>query len=191
MRALRSRAGTRQDLELAGSIPGLSIPGAGVAEDVEVHFVGWVESTPGGVTVAGRVTAPWSGMCRRCLETARGTIEADVRELCIDPRDTSIGEPDVTRSDDEMYRLGADELDIEPIVRDACILDLPLAPLCSESCGGLCPSCGANRNKEMCSCAEPSDERWSGLASLGAGEAAQVVEQVQVEQVEETEQEAE
>jgi uncharacterized protein len=68
---------------------------------------------------------------------------------------------------DETYPLGVGLLDLAPLVRDACILELPLAPLCSEDCRGLCPECGVNRNIEQCACAPGGDPRWAVLASLG------------------------
>jgi uncharacterized protein len=68
--------------------------------------------------------------------------------------------------DDEAYPLAGDVLDLEPLARDAVLLDLPLAPLCAEDCLGLCPQCGINRNEETCSCEEPADPRWSALDSL-------------------------
>jgi uncharacterized protein len=52
------------------------------------------------------------------------------------------------------------------VVRDACILDLPLAPLCRADCAGLCPECGVNRNLEQCSCDAPTDPRWDALRAL-------------------------
>ena len=168
VRSLRSRSGTRQDVHLAGVIPDLSVSDSEVPAGAEVRFDGWVESTLGGVTIAGRVTAPWSGTCRRCLEPATGVLEAEVRELCRDPRDTAAEASGDSADGDEAYPVGSDELDVEPIVRDACILELPLAPLCAESCLGLCPTCGTNRNRDQCSCDAPIDQRWSALAGIGS-----------------------
>ena len=62
---------------------------------------------------------------------------------------TLVVEGDGTRT---TYPLPGDELDLEPLAHDACILELPLAPLCGEDCLGLCPECGVNRNLEPCSC---------------------------------------
>jgi hypothetical protein len=83
---------------------------------------------------------------------------------------------------DESYVVGADELDVEPVVRDACILELPLAPLCSESCRGLCPTCGANRNRDECLCEQEVDPRWSALAGLVSGNAEAAMKSEQAEQ---------
>ena len=161
VRPLRSRPGTRRQVHLEGPLPGMFVSSARVADDATVRFDGYVESTLGGVTVAGEVTAPWTGVCRRCLEPAEGEVVAEVRELCRDPGEAAWEE-------DEPYPVGHDELDLQPIVRDACILELPLAPLCSDGCLGLCPTCGANRNRDECSCDVPTDTRWSALAGLGS-----------------------
>jgi uncharacterized protein len=57
-------------------------------------------------------------------------------------------------------------LDLESLARDAVMLELPLAPLCSEDCLGLCPQCGANRNETSCTCVIAGDPRWSALDAL-------------------------
>jgi uncharacterized protein len=69
------------------------------------------------------------------------------------------------------YPLSADWLDLEPLAHDACILELPLAPLCRNDCLGLCPECGVNRNNETCTCTARTDPRWAALDSLGGVEA--------------------
>ena len=182
VRSLRSRPGTREEVHLAGPIADMSVSSAEVPEGAEVRFDGWIESTLGGVTVAGRVSAPWSGVCRRCLEEASATLIAEVRELCRDPRDAALDPIGTGEEGDESYVVGADELDVEPVVRDACILELPLAPLCSESCRGLCPTCGANRNRDECLCEQEVDPRWSALAGLVSGNAEAAMKSEQAEQ---------
>ena len=166
VRSLRATPGTRKELHVAGALSELRVRDAWVPDDKEVRFDGFIESTLGGVTVGGAVTAPYEGVCRRCLEAASGEIRAEVREICRERRRGS-EEPD----EDEPYPLGVDALDLQPIVHDACILELPLAPLCSESCLGLCPTCGVNRNRTECSCDAPTDARWAALAGLSEGEA--------------------
>jgi len=161
--ALRRRPGSRLDVEVTAPIDELAVSNSWVPEGAEVHFKGAVESAVGGVTVTGRVRAPYEGTCRRCLDTARGELDIAIRELCVDEPDPELG-----------YGVGKDWLDLEPIVRDACILDLPLAPLCRDDCKGLCPECGANRNRESCSCATSADPRWAALASVSSeGQAEQ------------------
>ena len=158
--ALQANPGTRRAVELEGTLAGLGLEtsAVAVAEDEPVRFAGVLEAVHDGILVTGTVRTRWHGRCRRCLEPAEGELVVEVRELCVEHGD-----------DETTYALGHEELDLEPIVHDACILELPLAPLCSEECLGLCPECGANRNTEPCGCAAVSDPRWSALRLLADG----------------------
>jgi uncharacterized protein len=52
-------------------------------------------------------------------------------------------------------------------LRDMIVLEVPLKPVCRETCRGLCPRCGANLNDEQCSCGEKTpDPRWDALRKL-------------------------
>ena len=56
---------------------------------------------------------------------------------------------------------------IDDLVRETILLVLPLKPLCSEDCKGLCPVCGTDLNKSQCSCVkEETDPRWEKLKGL-------------------------
>jgi uncharacterized protein len=126
-------------------------------EDIVVDAV--LELVPGGVVVSGTVRAPFVSECRRCLGPVGGTVSAEVREVYqagVAPNDA-----------EEIYPLSGDQLDLEPLARDAVLLELPLAPLCAEGCRGLCPTCGANLNEGSCSCPGTArDPRWTGLDAL-------------------------
>ncbi len=66
-----------------------------------------------------------------------------------------------------MYPYQGEEVDLEPLLREQILLAVPFAPLCSESCRGLCPVCGIDRNTGTCTCeAVPPDPRWSALKNL-------------------------
>jgi len=59
-------------------------------------------------------------------------------------------------------------LDLTNEIREAIILNLPAYPRCSESCKGLCSSCGANLNKSGCECnTDHGSDCWSMLDVLG------------------------
>lgn len=152
---LRRELGTRWHEVRRGSLPDLVCSGSAVPEEAEVEADVVLESILGGVAVTGTVRAPWRGSCRRCLAPAAGQVEVAVREHFTEDGD---GE--------ETYPLRDGEVDLEPLVRDAVLLDLPQAPLCRPDCRGLCPSCGADRNEQPCSCQPPRDERWAALDSL-------------------------
>ena len=149
--------GSRREEHVRGHVEGAegsasSVPGD---EDVAADLI--LESLSGGAVVAaGTIDSPWSGECVRCLGPARGRLHVTVRELYEPGSDA-----------EETYPLVGDQIDLEPLVRDAVLLELPLAPLCTDDCQGLCPVCGVNRNLTSCTCAaEARDPRWSALDDL-------------------------
>ncbi len=154
--------GQRRQVELEGLLPDIESSGVAVGGEVLARLT--LESVSGGALVAsGTVSAEWIGECRRCLGAATGTVAAEVRELFERGSD-----------EEETYGLQGAEVDVEPLVRDAVLLELPLAPLCREACQGLCPECGANRNDDDCGHQpEDRDPQWAALDQLGRAEGAQ------------------
>lgn len=142
-------------LREAGIDPGRSVVPAGTEIEVELTLVPF----EGGVQAEGTVTAPWVGTCRRCAEPVSGLLRITVRERFAD-------DPLAGSSDEELYPISDDTIDLTPLVRDAVVLELPMAPLCREDCAGLCPRCGANRNEAECGCVAPKDPRWANLDVL-------------------------
>lgn len=160
---LRRSVGNRRRELRRGRVGELRVAESVVAGTAEVEAVALVDSVDGGVEVTATVTAPWSGECRRCLRPLGGELRTSVREMY---RPRARGEP----PDEETYPLGGDQLDLRPLVRDALLLALPIAPLCREDCLGLCPSCGADLNNGPCGCPAPAaDPRWAPLERLLPG----------------------
>jgi uncharacterized protein len=105
----------------------------GVPEGAELQLEVQLERVSDGVLVTGTVQAPLAGECARCLDSFASAAEVRFTELfCRDADD----------EDADGYRLHGDLLDLEPALRDALVLELPLAPLCAEDCPGLCSECG-------------------------------------------------
>lgn len=152
---LRRVLGTRWHEVRSGPIDDLACTGSEVPPGAVLQADVTLTSIAGGITVTGVVTAPWTGECRRCLLAASGTLTIPVRELYTEDGD---GE--------ETYPLVNDQVDLEELVHDAVLLELPIAPLCDEECRGLCPVCGANRNEESCRCETPRHDRWAALDVL-------------------------
>ena len=58
-------------------------------------------------------------------------------------------------------------LDLSAWARDVVALALPDKILCRADCAGICAGCGADLNREACTCGPPEpDARWAGLAEL-------------------------
>jgi uncharacterized protein len=131
-----------------------------VPEGAEAEYRFLLESYTGGIMATGDVTVPWWGLCRRCTVAVHGVLEIALKERFCDP--PARGEPE----DEEAYPIVEDTVDLGPLVHEAILAELPLAPLCAEACLGLCPFCGIDRNQEQCSCVAPRDPRWASLDVL-------------------------
>ena len=69
--------------------------------------------------------------------------------------------------DDELYPYEGEKLDLTDAFFDNLFLEMPMTTVCSESCKGLCPVCGADLNRGQCSCSNQTiDARLSALESL-------------------------
>lgn len=119
-----------------------------------------LESVVEGVLVTGSASAPTTGQCSRCLDPIAGDVEVELTELFAFPDSTT----DETTEEDEVSRVVDDRVDLEPVVRDALVLALPLVPLCSEDCAGLCSGCGVKwADLEPGHGHETIDPRWAAL----------------------------
>lgn len=105
-----------------------------------------------------RAGAHVAGPCWRCLEIARPEVVLDATEVSIVGAD----DPELV----SLY-LHQDVLNLADWARDAVVEALPTTILCTTSCAGLCPMCGANLNEGPCGCVpDPVDSRWAALAEL-------------------------
>jgi len=128
-------------------------PGGGIELDLRL------ESVMEGVLVSGTARAPLTGECGRCLDAVEDEIVVDVQELFVyDGSDAD---------DDGTARMEGDLLDLEPVLRDAVVLALPLTPLCTPDCGGLCADCGDRLDDLPPDHAHGApDPRWAALQDL-------------------------
>lgn len=162
-RALGRRPGSmREESRTVPAPESLGVEMVGVPEGADIELDYRLEAVMEGVLVSGTARAPLTGECARCLEPISSSIEVDFQELFVYP-DTRSGE---SAGEDERH-LEGDLIDLEPVVRDAMVLALPLSPLCEDDCPGLCPECGVRLAD-----AEPDhhhdavDPRWAALQGM-------------------------
>ncbi len=118
------------------------------------------EAVVEGVLVTGDVATMVDASCARCLREVNEEISLEVVELFV-------GEGHEVPDEDEVYEVEGFEIDLEPMLRDAVTLALPLNPLCRSDCKGLCAHCGKDLNEGPCSCRqEEIDPRWAALSEL-------------------------
>ncbi|MGY1617680.1 YceD family protein [Geodermatophilus sp. SYSU D00691] len=133
----------------------------GVPGGAEVRLRLRLESVMEGVLVSGEVDVPVVGSCARCLDPVEDTLELDVQELFAYEGSTT----EETSEEDEVRLVENDRIDLEPMVRDLVVLSLPLSPVCSEDCSGLCADCGQRLDDLPADHShEVVDPRWAGLA---------------------------
>ena len=146
---------------IAEAPDGIGTDVIGVPPGSSVEFELRLESVVEGVLVTGAAEVTLTGQCGRCLEPISFDEEIDLQELYLYPDK----EPD----DEEASRLEDDLLDLEPLLRDTVVLDLPYTPLCRPDCAGLCPDCGANLNTDPDHAHDDRiDPRWAGLSGWTA-----------------------
>jgi uncharacterized protein len=96
-----------------------------------------------GVLVRAALSTTIEGTCARCLREVEVPIEVSLDEEALPSIDLASGLPADTAAEPEVARLNSHhELELAALVADAISLAEPIAPLCEESCPGLCPSCG-------------------------------------------------
>ena len=164
------------DLEILEpvGVPLVAVPAGDVIE-VDMRL----ESVAEGILLSADVYAIAKGECIRCLDPVEITVERKIQELYrYEPTNDKGGKrkKHSSRTDtsneidldavDELW-LDGNEMNLEVPIRDAIVLDLPVNPLCSQACLGLCPDCGEKWEKlPEDHVHEVIDARWAGLAGL-------------------------
>ncbi|MFF7476524.1 YceD family protein [Streptomyces sp. NPDC008092] len=143
----------------------------GVPQGAPVELELRLESVMEGVLVTGTARAQAEGECVRCLEPVGQELEADFQELFsypdADDRGRVIAEPGDDAEDDEDRFFIEDGLfDLEPVLRDAVVLALPMQPVCQDDCLGLCSECGARLTDDPDHHHDAVDIRWAALQGL-------------------------
>lgn len=128
------------------------------------------------VVVTGTIRATWVGSCRRCLEDVGGDLGLRVHEVLSagsgdsGGRDGPISAEEAVGDSGDAYPLDGDEADLEPVVRDAVLLALPLSPLCGEDCAGpdpdRFPAVVSTGDDDLGEEAPVTDPRWAALDVL-------------------------
>jgi uncharacterized protein len=118
---------------------------------------------PDGFLIQGRLTGAVKAMCHRCLEDAVVEIDHafDAFEALEDTEDPD-GEGSHLRSTDAGW-----ELNVAGLLWEEFLLALPEKILCADTCLGLCPQCGKNRNLEPCLCADLDSQTLLARALQG------------------------
>lgn len=113
------------------------------------------------MTYAGEVTVP----CDRCLEPFAFPFSGEFTRVL--EKGAIEGDSDTGDEEEEVWMIEGDSVDLDPVVGDDILLNLPLRMLCREDCAGLCQNCGQNLNTGSCACElDTVDPRMAALQEL-------------------------
>lgn len=157
VRDLIGAPGQMRELELTVAAPetyGESV--ATVPEGTPIQVDARLESVHEGIFVSGDIHTQARAECVRCLDPVEIPIEAEFQEL-------------FAYSSDDGYdnEVVDDTVDLDPVVRDLVVLQLPFQPMCSPDCPGLDPATGDKRPEGWQGSDEKGiDPRWEALGTL-------------------------
>jgi len=128
-------------------------------EVTQLTGVARLTRTPQSLLAQIKMQAFVTAECVRCLIHFQQPLAVDFTELYAFTK----------RAADEIELILPEDghIDLEPLVREYMLLEVPIKPLCKPECKGLCPVCGGNLNEVTCNHgAAPVDSRLDALRSL-------------------------
>jgi len=143
-------------------------------QGVRIPFVGpvrgWMRLQMAGerLLVKGEIHAALALSCGRCLETFHYRVDAEFMDeyLPMEVLEKEEEEVELTQEEASLSFYG-ETMVLEDIYMEKIYLAMPMKPLCSQDCKGLCPLCGTNLNVTTCGCSrEEVDPRWEALKVL-------------------------
>jgi uncharacterized protein len=113
-----------------------------------VIFEGKISNTSGVLKLEGNLKTEYTVKCYRCLKDINSKLDTTIKENLVDAekveKDTDI----------ETYTYEGNFIEIDRILIDNIVLNLPMKQVCTKDCKGICPKCGVDLNLEQCECKE-------------------------------------
>ena len=138
------------------------LPQINIPPDLHLSsLAGMVRSTrtPQGILLQVEIQSKIDLECVRCLSEFQQMLKTSFTELY------AFSQRYVTDSGLIMPETGI--IDLEPLLREYILLEIPISPLCRSDCKGLCPICGNNLNETTCQHEDDAgDPRLASLKSL-------------------------
>lgn len=115
------------------------------------------------IRVKGRIHTAVRQACVRCAEMFDGPLKSRFtlnysKEIPMDLHRSGKDGIELTAQQIGIIYYEGDEIDFTDALQEQVVLALPIKPLCSENCKGLCPRCGADLNQGACQCADKEDD---------------------------------
>jgi len=133
-----------------------------------VHLVFDIYKDKDQFRLVGAVKTRLELPCSRCLEPFSWPVDAEF-DLRYQPHTQNSGEGEREVEEDDLTTAfyDNDEIDLGQLMQEQFYLSLPMKPLCSADCKGLCPTCGTNLNRGACDCSNQwVDPRFDALRAI-------------------------
>ncbi len=117
----------------------------------DITLVCRVMKTLNNVTIKGRIHTELQLECCRCLDRFAYPLKTEFTETLVPAEEIDKEEErELTEEDFDFGFYRGDTVHLDQVIAEQILLQIPVKPLCSESCKGLCPLCGTNRNQREC-----------------------------------------
>ncbi|MFB3922303.1 MAG: DUF177 domain-containing protein [Terriglobia bacterium] len=154
---------TLQELELHRIViskayaPGsLDFHGADFRQAAPLQVEATAELVGSEIRIRGHLRTRVEASCDRCLGRVEIPVDRDFdlfyRSMKTIARDEEV---EVPEDELEIAFHSGDGIQLTDVLTEQVILAMPMKVVCRPDCLGLCPTCGADRNRETCNCPEP------------------------------------
>ncbi len=125
-----------------------------------------LDNTLGEIRLRGELGVRMEGECDRCLETASFPLQTSF-DLFYRPATKSGEDAGLDDAETEVGFYEGGGIEMRDVIREHVLLSLPMRKICFETCKGICPVCGQDRNQAPCKCeVKAADDRWAALRNL-------------------------
>lgn len=142
-----------------------------ITADVEevktpVEFEGTLKKDTAAYVLDGTLSIVYNLVCARCLKPfsrcEKVGVHVFLRKLTHDAH-----QADTEEDEEILYYENEEEVDMTDYLRGEVLLGVPSKAVCSESCKGICPICGEDRDSGICTCKdEHIDAKWAKLTEI-------------------------
>lgn len=131
-------------------------------KNVDVHMFIFKEKD--GYLISLSIKSDIQLACDRCLEPFNMDLQG-TSNIFLSKKKLEGGE---LHEDDLIARYLEDEenFNLTELLREEILVQTPMKALCDENCKGICPICGADRNKNPCNCEQEQKRKDSPFAKL-------------------------
>ena len=140
---------------------------AQIAGPIKVE--GTARRSSGIARVKGNLLGNLEIACSRCLQPANFELDTrfEVDFVTLENYGAASHETELKLNDLSLSVYDGEQINLDEVVREQILLNLPMQELCKADCAGLCEKCGVNKNAASCDCeTKQIDPRWSALKEL-------------------------